>query len=274
MVLSLLFLSVQQVYALSCDFEWEPEYGDVVPEYDLIFEGKMIERTTPSKTPPFNIWQLAGLYEFEVQKVWKGDRKLKNIKVWAGATYHGYSAYSRGSSYIVYVTYHRGYPITSPGMCGPDHVYSEKKMRELLAEYEEDMLAMQTNTLDLELALGNDGTGSLNLSNPKALWKNIAHPIEHPDSLSFIVRDGDGNRLSPKTKALRWSFKKTMELSKKEPFSTPISVLHYMQGNTSYRYALKEGETYYVIALYSPFGSDKYRFESNEVKIQYKRSTK
>ena len=86
-------LWMQQAYALSCDVDMMPDYGDVIPVYDLILEGTMVARTTPEKTPPFNMWMLAGLYEFGVQKVWKGDAKLKNIKVWASATYHGYSAY-------------------------------------------------------------------------------------------------------------------------------------------------------------------------------------
>ncbi|MAA80311.1 MAG: hypothetical protein CL916_13740 [Deltaproteobacteria bacterium] len=269
MIFTLVFLCMQQVYALSCDFEMMPEYDDVLPEYDLIFEGKMVERTTPQKTPPFNMWMPAGLYEFEIQKVWKGVEKLKNIKVWGSATYHGYSAYKKGDSYIVYVKYHRGYPLTSPGMCGPDHVYSETTMRELLAEYEGDMKSMQANTMDVELILGNDGTGSLRLSNPKSLWRGINHPLEHSDSLSFLIRDGDGNQLSPTTKKIDWDLKGSINLSKEEPFSTSISVLRYLQGNISYRYALEEGKTYHIVVLYSPFGADKYRFESNKVTITY-----
>ena len=274
MVLAFLLLCMQQVYALSCDFELMPDYSDVLFEYDLIFEGTMVERTTPDEIPPFNIWRLAGLYEFEVQKVWKGDKKIKNIKVWGSATYHGYSAYQKGDSYIVYVTYYRGYAFTSPGMCGPDYVYSEKKMREILAEYEKDIQSMRTNTMDVELKLTNNGTGSLRLSNPKMLWKAIHHPLEHPDSLSFIIRDGDGNQVSPTTKEIDWDLKRTLNLSKEEPFSTSISVLRYLQGNKSYRYALEEGKTYHIVALYSPFGSDKYRFESNKVTIQYTKAEK
>lgn len=271
MVLMFVFIWMKQVYALSCDFEMRPTYENVLPEYDLIFEGTMVERTTPDKTLPFNVWRLAGLYEFDVQKVWKGDKNLKNIKVWGSATYHGYSAYRKGDSYIVYVSYYRGYPLTSPGMCGPDHVYSETKMRELLAEYEKDMQAMQSNTMDVELTLGNDGKGTLGLSNPKALWRGINHPLEHPGALSFIVWGGDGNRVSPTTKTIDWDLKSTINLSKDKPFSTPISLLRYLQGNTSYRYALEVGQTYSVVAIYAPFGSDTLRFESNEVKITYEK---
>ena len=97
-MLAWLMLCVQPVYSLSCDFEMSPTYDNVLPGYDLIFEGTMVERTTPEKTPPFNIWMLAGLYEFEVQKVWKGDKSLKNIKVWGSATYYGYDAYQKGDS--------------------------------------------------------------------------------------------------------------------------------------------------------------------------------
>ena len=153
--------------------------------------------------------------------------------------------------------------------CAVPIMFILKKMRELLAEYEKDVQSMRANTTDVDLQLSNDGTGTLSLSNPKSFWKGIHHPEEHPESLSLIVRDDRGNRLSPTTKALQWSFEKTINLSEDEPFSTPISILRYMQGNTSYQYVLEEGRTYLVVALYSPFGSDKYRFESNKVIIQY-----
>ena len=262
-------LWMQQVYALSCDFEMSPEYGDVLPEYDLIFEGTMVERTTPEKTPPFNIWMLAGRYEFEIQKVWKGDARLKNIKVWGSATYDGYSAYGEGESYIVYVKYIRGYPVTSPGMCGPDHVYSETKMRELLREYELDMLAMKTNTVRVALSLNNNGKGTLKLFHPKEKWKGIAHPKEHNDSLSFVIKDDQGNRISPTVKNLKWSLRNTIELSRGEAFSTSVSVLKYLQGNKVYQYALEEGKNYRITAVYMPFGPSNAQFESNEVEIQY-----
>ena len=220
------------------------------------------------------MWMLAGLYEFEVQKVWKGDAKLKNIKVWASATYHGYSAYQKGESYIVYVQYIRGYPTTSPGMCGPDHVYSESTMRTLLAEYEQAIQAMQTNTMDVKLALENNGEGVLTLSNPNEPWKGIAHPEEHPNSLSIIVKDDTGKRVYPATTFLGWSLKTKMDLSKEEPFSVPVSVLKYLQGNRVMKHELTEGTTYRVKAVYTPLGLDLYRFESNEVEIQYTKSEK
>ena len=132
MVVWILFLGMgAQSYALSCDVDIDPG-AHTIFQYDFIFEGTIIKRTTSENRPSFTIWRLAGLYEFVVHKVWKGEPSIKKARVWASTTYYGYAPYKTGETVIVYAYKKDGDWITTPGFCGPDHVYSSVEMRMVL----------------------------------------------------------------------------------------------------------------------------------------------
>lgn len=257
--------------ALSCMFEYNPD-ETVISKYHLIFEGKVIKRIIP-ETIPASIFRPAGLYEFEVQRVWKGEAKT-NIHVWASLTFDNYLPYEENNTYIVYAYKENGHYMTRPGFCGPDHVYSEEKMRTILHEYSSQNAYYSQNNMDVVLTLNENAHGTLTLKHTKGEWKKIAHPFQKTEALSFVVQEKNGLILDPINIDLKWFRSDPINLPFGESIEFSFSSLNHVKNDILHTYKFEEGKTYSISAIYRPFGTQNIRFVSNEVIITYKKPIK
>ena len=264
----LFFLNSREVDALSCVEQTLNTH--LVASYAMIFEGVLLDLIDPKEIPDIDIGGVPDLYRFQVLNVWRGDTGQREVDVWAGTNFLMTGRpYSKGETYIVYAQQSNGHYTSAPDFCGPDQIFSEQEARTFLDEYKERIQHIQQTNLKVRLHLNTNASGTITLLSPTQRWKDIFHPLQMQDALTFVVFNRWGRKLEPIPQPTNPQSVSLTELAIQQPTEYPFSSLSFSKDGIQYIYPLEEGKRYQVMIIYRPFGSDSTGFSSKRVAFRY-----